>query len=110
MSNNRKLRPPRSAPVLIVCVSHAGIRRPDQDAPDVTGQYLKSYDAEANDGQGDARWTRNPAEAMTFQDVSAAYACWAKVPRRRPVRDYDGEPNRPLTAFTVTFEPAPWTN
>jgi len=41
------------------------------------GQYLKAYDPEAHDGRGKAEWTAD-----------------------RP----DGRPNRPLTAFTVTFD------
>ena len=30
------------------------------------GHYLTSYDPEANDGNGEARWTSDPAKALTF--------------------------------------------
>ena len=72
----------------------------------MAGQYLASYDPEANGGYGDSAWTANPAAAMTFPTMMAAVDCWMQVPRNRPVRP-DGKPNRPLTALTVTFDRMP---
>jgi hypothetical protein len=66
-------------------------------------QYLATYDPEARDGRGDATWTTDRAKARRFADLRAAMECWRQVPKARPVRP-DGKPNRPLTAFTVTFE------
>lgn len=71
----------------------------------VEGQYLKSYDPEAHDGRGDATFTRDRSEAMRFSDVVAALDLWKAVPKCRPLRP-DGEPNRPLTAFSVLTEVA----
>jgi hypothetical protein len=101
---DRMRRPPR--PVRIVCAGHIGMTRPGHPWPDVTGQYLKSYDPEARDGEGEVTWTPDRGLAMTFPDVAAAHACWTQVPRSRPVRPYDGQPNRPLTAWSITFETA----
>ena len=64
------------------------------------GWYLASYDADGNDGWGEAIWTDNPAESVAFPTATAAHACWTEQSRLRPVRP-DGQPNRPLTAFSV---------
>jgi hypothetical protein len=66
------------------------------------GSYLASYDPEGADGNGLVRWTRDPAQAMTFATAAAASACHRAVPYNRPLR-WDGKPNRPLTLFTVAF-------
>jgi hypothetical protein len=72
---------------------------------DMRGQFLKSFDADANDGFGDAVWTDNKAEALRFADMSEAFACWKRQSIVRPLRG-DGHPNRPLTAFSITLEDA----
>jgi hypothetical protein len=64
------------------------------------GSYLASYDADGNDGRGQATWTNNPADAMLFATATEAHACWTEQSRLRPLRS-DGQPNRPLTAFSV---------
>jgi hypothetical protein len=69
------------------------------------GMYLKSYDPEAHDGGGEAIWTSNKDEAMHFENQMIAWQLWKVVPKARPTRE-DGKPNRPLTAFTITIEPA----
>lgn len=65
--------------------------------------YLKSYDVNANDGRGADEWTMIKAEALRFDDFMAAMAAWKTQSTVRPIRP-DGRPNRPLTAYTVTFE------
>jgi hypothetical protein len=40
---------------------------------------------------------------MRFADLAAAVACWKRQSTVRPLRP-DGKPNRPLTAFTITFD------
>lgn len=67
------------------------------------GCYLASYDAEANDGNGTATWTADLEEAMTFTTVEKAAACYRTVPCNRPFRP-DGQPNRPLTIFSIMFD------
>jgi hypothetical protein len=70
------------------------------------GAYLKAYDPEAHDGQGFAEWTMDPAEALRFENAVDALEFWRQVPKSRPVRG-DGQPNRPLTAYTIAVEKAP---
>lgn len=106
MSNTRKTQTPAGRrPVRIVCAGHVGVIRGGQPGQEATGQYLKRYDPEAHDGQGEVIWTSDPGQAATFADIIAAHACWTQVPRSRPVRG-DGRPNRPMTAFSITFETA----
>jgi hypothetical protein len=64
------------------------------------GWCLASYDADGNDGWGEAIWTENPAEAVAFAAASEAHACWTEQSRLRPLRR-GGQPNRPFTAFSI---------
>jgi hypothetical protein len=73
--------------------------------PRCPGQYLKSYDPDAHGGRGTCEWTADKAAAAVYPDFAAAFEAWRQVPKSRPRRD-DGQPNRPLTAFSVTFEAA----
>ena len=66
------------------------------------GHYLEWADIEAFDGRGDARVTRDLAKAMRFDDLTTAFEYWRATSKTRPIRD-DGRPNRPLTAFSITF-------
>lgn len=86
--------------VMINCAGRAGTIGGDWPA----GAYLASYDPDANNGQGDAAWTADPAMALVFTSVEAACECYRAVPVNRPVRP-DGKPNRPLTAFAIEFVP-----
>jgi len=86
-------------PVLIQCAGCFG-------GPDVTGLYLASYDLEARGGWGEFTWTRDPLRALVFLSFLGAYEAWRGQSVTVPLRD-DGEPNRPLTAFSVTFADAP---
>lgn len=70
------------------------------DPADVGG-LLKRFDPEARHGYGEAEWTHDVAEAMTFPDAAAVLAFWKTIPKSRPLRA-DGRPNRPLTAYTVS--------
>lgn len=74
---------------------------PDQER--VLDQWLKTFDVEAFDGRGDAEFTDDPTQALRFKDLAAAIAAWKTQSRRRPRRE-DGKPNRPLTAFSITFD------
>ena len=89
---------------VMICVGLAGRALTREGRPPPIGQYLKSYDPEAHDGQGYAEWTADPAQARVFPDRVAVGRCWATVPKARPRRP-DDAPNRPLTAFDVEIAP-----
>jgi hypothetical protein len=69
----------------------------------VDGSYVKTYDPDAFNGQGDMTATHDSKEAKRFPDAKAAMEFYRQVSTVRPVRG-DGKPNRPLTAFTVSFK------
>jgi hypothetical protein len=71
-----------------------------------TGEYLERFDPEFAGGIGAAWWTPDPAKAMRFVDLIAAFETWKTQSVTRPIRE-DGKPNRPLTAHTITFAQAP---
>jgi hypothetical protein len=62
--------------------------------------YLKTYDVEARDGRGVSVFTTDKRDAMRFDSLRDALACWKQSPKCRPWRN-DGKHNRPLTAYTV---------
>jgi hypothetical protein len=69
---------------------------------DMEGVYIKSYDPEAHNGGGDARYTHKLSEALKFKDFKEAYEFADRIPAARPLRA-DGKPNRPLRAFHLEF-------
>lgn len=71
-----------------------------------SGAWLRSYDADAHDGRGYVDWTTDPDQALKFPDAASAISCYRSVPSVRPVR-MDGQPNRPLTAFTIEIRRLP---
>ncbi len=71
--------------------------------PGVTA-YLAWYDPDASDGLGEMIWTTKVADALRFATQEAAVSFYLQVSQVRPVRP-DGQPNRPLTAFTVSIVP-----
>lgn len=76
-------------------------------ACDFAGQYLAWYDPDLPDArQAMARFTTDPAQAKRFPDAAAALEEWRRVRTVDPVRA-DGQPNRPLTALTVSIVRAP---
>jgi hypothetical protein len=68
----------------------------------ISGQYLCTFDFEADDGRGYGTFTLNLDEALKFADVGAALEFYGTVSKRRPIRE-DGKPNRPLMATTMEF-------
>lgn len=66
-------------------------------------QYLKAYDPEAHDGRGTVDGCLNLDDAMKFPTAEAAMRLWRTVSTTRPKRA-DGQPNRPLSAFTVEIK------
>lgn len=69
------------------------------------GQYLRAFDIEAHDGRGMIDMTPDPALAMRFDDMRAAWEYWRSSPKCHPIRQSDGKPNRPLTAWNWEFMP-----
>ena len=65
---------------------------------DHVGQYLESFDPDANGGRGCATWTPDLSKAMRFADVREAHEMWKRQSSVLPPRP-DGKPNRPLTAL-----------
>ena len=67
------------------------------------GQYLKSFDFEADGGIGEGEFTTDLQEAMKFDTMSDALRFYGTVPASRP-RRLDGEPNKPLTSTNWEFK------
>ena len=67
------------------------------------GQWLRSFDFEAHNGRGFGIFTQRRHRAMKFADTAAALAFWGRQSETKPLRP-DGQPNKPLTALTVTIE------
>lgn len=65
--------------------------------------YVKFYNPDAHDGQGETDWTDDPLEAVAFDSFDAALDYWRQISTVRPLRA-DGMPNRPLTALTIEIE------
>lgn len=66
-------------------------------------QYVVEYDASRGDGRYPIAChlvTTPDLEKATRFEFQDALELYCSVDQRRPTR-YDGEPNRPLTAFTV---------
>jgi hypothetical protein len=61
------------------------------------GQYLKDFDFEAANGQGEITMTPDLGQAKRFPNFMAAITYRNTVPKCRPLRP-DLQPNRPLTA------------
>jgi hypothetical protein len=67
------------------------------------GQWLKSFDHEAFNGQGHGEFTDDIDRALHFTDAAAALEFWSRQSNVRPIRP-DGRPNKPMTALTVEIE------
>jgi hypothetical protein len=67
------------------------------------GRWLKHYDPDAHGGLGLVEWTRDVSQALKFADIEEAAQYYRQQSTIRPLRP-DGQPNRPLTGYTVTLE------
>lgn len=70
----------------------------------VSGEYVKRFDFEAGDGRGFGTFVVDRSDALLFSSREEAFCYWLTVSGVRP-RRLDGEPNRPLTAWSVTIMP-----
>lgn len=66
--------------------------------------WVRSYDADGHGGMGDVVLTKERDLARRFSDVGEAMRVWRTQSKTHPWRS-DGKANRPLTAFSVEFEP-----
>lgn len=55
---------------------------------------------------GRATFTADVSEAMRFDTLEDAMRCWQQQSTRQPLRG-DGRPNKPLTAYTISFREVP---
>lgn len=69
------------------------------------GEYIESFDPNARHplGLGKVTFTSDVRRARRFPGISEALAFWKTQSPTVPLRD-DGRPNRPLTAYTITFQ------
>ena len=81
----------------------------DPDYP-LNGRYVLDFDVGAYDPydpkSGPVPTTDRITEAKQFADPEEALAFWKTQSRIRPFRP-DGEPNRPLSGFSVAIAPVP---
>jgi len=70
--------------------------------PEFDGKYIVSF-ADTPDGHGVLRVSGKQSEAKVFATSSEAIDFWRQPSSFVPLRP-DGEPNRPLTAFTIEIE------
>ena len=78
-----------------------GVQFPDGpwECPE-TGHYVQAFNPEEHSGRGSFLTTLAIERAAHFPTAVDAFAFWRTQSKVKPYRD-DGEPNRPLTAFTV---------
>ena len=74
-----------------------------RDTGDITGAWLVWYDPAGNNGNGDAAWSHDPADAARFTDQEWI-ELYAAAPANRPLRP-DGKPNRPITMLNLLIVP-----
>lgn len=67
------------------------------------GEYLESFDHDAEGGLGYGTFTPEKDKAKKFCDIKEALEFWQRQSTVRLTRP-DGSPNRPLTCTTVAFE------
>ena len=68
---------------------------------DPKDRYVVSYDPDGNDGHGDVVLPTDPAKAKRYT-LDEARKEWDRTSTVRPLRS-DGQPNKPLTAYTVAL-------
>jgi hypothetical protein len=82
------------------------ISRSDGVATVADGQFVKHYDPTLNRGVYTLVTSADSSDARVFETLTAAVEYYRAICPNEPVRE-DGEPNRPITVFTVSFEHAP---
>jgi hypothetical protein len=77
----------------------------ERQPTEIEGDYVQSFDPDANDGRGELLTTQHREKALQFEHPGEALRYYRQASKVCPLRP-DGLPNRPLTAFTVTIENA----
>lgn len=85
-------------------VALQGIHFPGSGQPQ-PGDWLQEWDVEFAGGRGMAVWTDDVRKAHRFLSHEDALKAYRQQSRIAPTRPWDGRPNRPLTAYTVSVEP-----
>lgn len=67
------------------------------------GLFVTECDVDARDGRGAVYTTPERREARQFPGTVSALEYWKRQSKVTPLRD-DGQPNRPLTAYSVEVE------
>ena len=70
------------------------------------GLFVQDADVDAFDGMGQATLTPDRHLAKSWASKVEAFDFWMTQSTVRPTRD-DGQPNRPLTAYSVEVVPVP---
>jgi hypothetical protein len=68
------------------------------------GRYVVWMDVDARAGRGLLHTTHDVREARVFDTLAQAARYWQRTSTVRPRRP-DGQPNRPLTAYTIEIVP-----
>ena len=82
------------------------VQRADGEESPIDGMYIRSFDPKVNeDGRGQGALVVTPfrESAVMFRTTDEAVDFWRQPSLSVPKRP-DGKPNRPLTAYTVSFE------
>jgi len=69
-----------------------------------SGRYLRFYDPDYRDGLGAVTVTNEVELAQRFDGIIEAMNEWKRPSTVHPIRETDGKPNRPMTAWSVTPE------
>jgi hypothetical protein len=77
------------------------------DPTEFDGAYVTAYDPNGNRGRGKLEVTREVGQACVFSDAQIAVEVWRRTADPPWHVRLDGQPNRPLTAYTVRLAPAP---
>jgi hypothetical protein len=77
----------------------------------VVGEWIATFDYDAHGPDrayptGNGSSTDDPTLAMRFETAEEAWEAWRQPSAVTPTRP-DGQPNRPMTVFTVSVEQIP---
>lgn len=91
----------------VVGIAGWGTTRHPITGEDVVGLWIAGLDPDASEGRGSAVLTPDPGRAARWDSAAEALAGWQQVHPTHPVRETDGRPNRPLTAYSVELAVLP---
>jgi len=68
------------------------------------GKYLQAFDPDFEDGRGRIEATSDVELAQRFPSAAEAWEEWKRPSTVHPIRETDGKPNRPMSAWTVSIQ------